>query len=290
MDNPSYICAADGERLAVYRWEPPGDAKAVLALIHGLGEHGGRYEHLARFLNDQGFLVLALDLRGHGRSPGARGNIPGYDVILTDIGLFVSDTARLNQNLPIFLYGHSMGGGMVLNYCLKTQPQLAGIIVTGPLLRTAFDPPAWKILLAKFMYRLWPALTLPNELDVTAISRDSQVVDAYINDPLVHNRLSVRLGVEMLARGEWALAHAHEFRLPLLVMHGDADRLTSWQAASEFAGKAGSQCTLKIWPGLYHEIHNEPEQSEVFAFLHDWLTVVLEKTKDRSPLQSGDVL
>ncbi len=275
---PTYFLATDdGLKLALYRWAPPGDAKAVIGLIHGLGEHGGRYEHLARFLNQQGFLVLALDLRGHGQSPGPRGHIPGFDFILNDIGLFVREAANTNQNLPVFLYGHSMGGGLALNYCLKAQPSLAGVIVTGPLLRTAFAPPGWKLALARLMYRLWPSLTLQSELDVTAISQDQRVVDAYSNDPLVHDRLSVKLGVEMLAAGQWNLDHARDFRLPLLVMHGDADRLTSWQASTEFARKAGPNCTLKIWPGLYHEIHNEPTQDEVFAFLLDWLNRILVK-------------
>lgn len=277
MDPVSFLVTEDGQKLAIYNWAPPGETRAVLCLIHGLGEHGGRYDHLARFLNQEGFLVMALDLRGHGRSPGPRGHIPGYDVILNDIGLFIRQTASLNQNRPLFLYGHSMGGGYVLNYCLKNKPSLAGVVVTGPLLRTAFAPPGWKLILARLMYRLWPALTLPNELDVTAISRDQRVVDAYRNDPLVHDRLSVRLGVEMLAAGEWALDHARELRLPLLLMHGGDDRLTSPQASGEFAQKAGPVCTLKIWPGLYHEIHNEPTQDEVFAFLLAWLQGVQRK-------------
>lgn len=267
----SFLATEDGMELAVHRWEPPREVRAVLCLVHGLGEHGRRYDHLAAFLNRQGFLVLALDLPGHGRSPGARGHFPDDNFMAKDIGLFVQLASSLHPGLPVFLYGHSLGGGIVIHYCLSSAPKLAGAVTTGPLLRTAFAPPRWKLALARVMYRLWPSLTLPSELDVQAISRDQTVVDAYVRDPLVHDRLSVKLGMDMLEAGRRSLEQANRFPLPLLIMHGGEDRLTSCEASAEFAARAGEKCTLKIWPGLYHEIHNEPEQDQVLAFLLAWL-------------------
>lgn len=267
----SFLTTEDGLALAVHRWAPSGEVSAVLCLVHGLGEHGRRYDRLAAFLNRHGFLVLALDLRGHGRSPGPRGHFPNDDFMRKDIGSFVHLASSLYPGLPVFLYGHSLGGGIVINYCLSSSPNLAGVVVTGPLLRTAFAPPRWKLALARVMYRLWPSLTLPNELDARAISRDQAVVDAYLNDPLVHDRLSVKLGMDMLDAGRRNLECADRFGLPLLIMHGGEDRLTSCAASAEFAARAGEKSTFKRWPGLYHEIHNEPEQDQVFAFLLDWL-------------------
>ncbi|HRI56124.1 MAG TPA: lysophospholipase, partial [Anaerolineae bacterium] len=171
---------------------------------------------------------------------------------------------------PRFLYGHSLGGNEVLNYALRRRPDLAGVVSTSPGLRTAFQPPALQLAAGRLMNRIWPAFTMPNGLELAAISRDPAVVAAYQADPLVHDRLSARLGMSLLESGEWAIAHAAEFPLPLLLMHGTADRLTSAPASQQFAAQAPN-CTLKLWEGLYHETHNEPEKEEVIGFVVDWL-------------------
>jgi len=261
----------DGLRLYAQGWQPETEPRGVVCLVHGLGEHSGRYTHLAAFLNRAGYALLAFDLRGHGKSEGQRGYAPSYEVLLDDIANFLAEAAERYPDRPRFLYGHSLGGTLVIEYALCRRPQLAGVIATGPLLRTAFEPPAWKLTLAKIMRSAWPTLALSNELDRQALSRDPEVVRAYNDDPLVHDRLSARLGMDMLQSGLWALEHAAEFPLPLLLMHGGADRLTSAQASREFAAQAGEVCTLKIWDGFYHEIHNEPEQAQVFEYLLGWL-------------------
>ena len=261
----------DGLRLAVKNWKPATEPKALICLIHGLGEHSGRYHHLGVYLNEAGYAFLAFDLRGHGRSQGQRGYAPNFRALLQDISLSLKEGRKLYPGCPLFLYGHSMGGNLVLNYVLRIQPQLAGVIVTSPFLRTAFEPPVWKVVLGRIMYSLWPNLSLANELDAKGISRDPEIVRAYKNDPLVHDRLTPRLGIDLLRSGLWALEHANEFTLPLLLMHGDADSIVSAKASSEFAVGAGKGCTLKIWPGLYHELHNEPEKEEVFSYLLGWL-------------------
>jgi alpha-beta hydrolase superfamily lysophospholipase len=198
---------------------------------------------------------------------------------MDDIGKQVDECARRYPGLRRFLYGHSLGGNLVINYGLRLTPDLAGVISTSPGLRTVFTPPSWKMNLGKLLYNLWPSARLSNGLDRRAICRDPRVVNAYETDPLVHDRLSARLGLEILRSGEWALAHASEWTLPLLLMHGDQDEITSANASRRFAESAGERCTLKVWPGLYHEIHNEPEKSQVLAFLVDWL----DKTCALSP-------
>lgn len=264
----------DGLRLHAREWLPSGEPRAVLCLVHGHGEHSGRYEHVARFLNHAGCGLLAMDLRGHGRSAGQRGHVGSYDLLLADIAVLLDEAARRHPDLPRFLYGHSMGGNLVLNCALRRGDVLSGIIASAPMLRTAFDPPAWKDLLGRLMIRLWPAMPLRSGLETEALSRDPEVVHAYREDPLVHDRVTPRF-LEVLEAGRWTLQRAADLSLPLLLMHGDADRITSAQASVQFAARAGCGCTLQIWPGLYHEIHNEPEKGQVLSRVTEWLERVM---------------
>jgi alpha-beta hydrolase superfamily lysophospholipase len=252
-------------------WAAEGAPRAIVCLVHGLGEHCGRYPHLAAALGRAGFALIACDTRGHGRSGGKRGFIPDYQSLMNDIAIFLDQAAQRYPGLPRFLYGHSLGGSLALNYALQAHPDLAGVIVTDPGLRPAFIPPVWKVLLGRAMYSIWPGMTFANGLEREALSRDAAVVDRYNRDPLVHEHLSARLGVDILESGEWAIQHASEFPLPVLLMHGDADRIASPDASREFAKRAGERCMLIIWNGLYHEIHNEPEQGKVFDAIIDWI-------------------
>jgi acylglycerol lipase len=247
------------------------DPRAVVCLVHGLGEHSGRYTPIAEAFGQAGYSTIALDQRGHGKTPGRRGYGPSFEAFMEDIAQLIEESIRLYPTLPRFLYGHSMGGNFVLNFVLRRTPRLAGVIATAPALKTAFTPPAWKVAVGKGAAAWWPSLSLPNGLDVQAISRDPEVVRRYAQDPLVHNRLSARLGIDILRNGRWALDHAARFPLPLLLMHGSADRLTSLQASREFASKLGERCTLKVWEGFYHEVHNEPEKNLVLDYTIDWL-------------------
>ncbi len=281
-------------------WEPETESRAVVCLVHGLGEHTGRYAHVAATLNAAGYVLLGFDLRGHGKSGGPRGHTPSYDILMDDIGRLLDEAAARYPGLPRFLYGHSLGGNLVINYALRRnlppnplptregeQPSrlalrergaggrgLFGVIATSPALRLPAPPPALQVALAKVMNRLYPALQMANGLALEGLARDPEVIRAYTGDPLVHNKISVRLALEMLAAGEWAMAHAADFPLPLLLMHGTRDILTSAQASAEFAAKVpAGRCTLKLWEGFYHETHNEPEKAEVLGFVVRWLEI-----------------
>jgi len=262
-----------GDHLQLYAqaWRPDGETRGMVCLIHGLGEHSGRYEHVAACLTGAGYVLAAFDQRGHGRSDGQRGHAPDFQILTEDVAKFLEESDKRHPGHSCFLYGHSLGGNLAIEYVLRRRPRLAGVIATAPALRTAFKPPALKIALGKIMVRLWPTLSMSNEIDVQTLSRNPDVVKAYVDDPLVHDRLTPGLGIGMIQEGEWLLEHASELSLPLLLMHGGADRLTSLQASSEFAARAGDLCMLKVWEGLYHEIHNEPEQEAVLAYLVDWL-------------------
>lgn len=262
----------DGIPFYFQGWTPAAPAQAVVCLVHGLGEHSGRYAHVAEALNAAGYTLFGFDLRGHGKSGGPRGHTPAYDALMDDIGRLLDTAAARYPGLPCFLYGHSLGGNLVLNYALRRRPALSGVVATSPAIRVTNPLPPLQVTLARVMNRLQPGMQMPNGLALDGLARDPEVIRAYTNDPLVHNKISVRLATSMLEAGEWALAHAAEFPLPLLLAHGTKDILTSAKASEEFAARApAGRCTLKLWEGFYHETHNEPEKAAVLAFMIDWL-------------------
>lgn len=261
---------SDGLRLFAQSWTVDAP-KAVLGIIHGMGEHSGRYAHMATALNSEGISVVAFDHRGHGRSEGKRGHTPSYAFLLDGVDMLLAEMGKVAPGVPKFLFGHSMGGNVLLNHALERRPDVRGIIASGAYLRLAFEPPAIQVALAKLVKGILPALGQPTNLDATAISRDPKVVEAYLNDPLVHGRITPAFFVEVDARAKWAMDHAADLTLPLLIYHGDADRLTSHDASKEFAERAKGDVTWKSWQGLYHECHNEPEQAEVFTLITEWI-------------------
>jgi alpha-beta hydrolase superfamily lysophospholipase len=263
--------APDGIQFYFQGWQPDTPPVAVVCLVHGLGEHSGRYAHVAAALNTAGYALIGFDLRGHGKSGGPRGHTPSYGTLMDDIDRLFAEATRRYPDKPQFLYGHSLGGNLVLNYALRRTPSIAGVVATSPAIRTANPLPPAQVALAKVMNKLQPGMTMPNGLALDGLARDPAVIRAYTSDPHVHNKISVRLATGMLDAGEWALAHAAEFPLPLLLVHGTADRLTSAQATEAFAAKVPGDCTLKLWDGYYHETHNEPEKTDVLAFMIDWL-------------------
>ena len=265
------LSAPDGVQFYFQGWQPDTPPKAVVCLVHGLGEHSGRYAHVAAALNDAGYALFGCDLRGHGKSGGPRGHTPTYETLMDDIDRLLDEATQRYPGQSQFLYGHSLGGNLVLNYALRRKPQMAGVIATSPAIRTATPLPSSQIALAKIMNKIRPGMQMANGLALDGLARDPKVIHAYTGDPLVHNKISVRLATGMLEAGEWALAHAAEFPVPLLLVHGTADKLTSAPASQEFAAKVPGDCTLKLWEGFYHETHNEPEKAEVLAFMIDWL-------------------
>jgi len=262
---------ADKIRLYAQSWQPAGAAVGVVCLVHGLGDHSSRYTHVAAALAEAGYVTMAFDQRGHGASQGARGDAVSYDAQLDDIKRLLAEAGERYPLLPRFLYGHSMGGNLALNYALRRRPPIQGVIATGPWLRAAFDPPAWRVRAGRILHKVRPILSQPSGIDVTAVSRDAAVVQAYRDNPLIHDRISLRVYFSCVNAGLWAMEHAAEFSLPLLLMHGGADRLTSAAASREFAAKIKQGCTYKEWDGLFHEIHNEPEQEQVFEYMIGWL-------------------
>lgn len=269
----------DGIMFFTQGWEPDTDPKALIALVHGLGEHTGRYAHVGKVMTDAGYAMVGFDLRGHGKSGGARGHFPSLRTVMQDIKEFLVFLAQRYPELPQFLYGHSLGGLLVLTFALKDNAGVKGVIATGPGLRSPIHDQKLKVAMAKLLGSLVPSIQLSSDLEVTALSRDQNVVKAYVNDPLVHDRMSLGFGKAGLDATDQVFNHAAEFPVPLLIMHSKIDKITYSSGSEDFArlvAEAGNDVTLKLWEGLYHELHNEPEKAEVFAFMAEWLDKHLE--------------
>ena len=271
MSTPFQLTASDGTNLAGSYTKPPGEVKGVIAVVHGMGEHFGRYRYVAEFFANAGYATIGIDYRGHGRSGGKKGHAPSLDHLLDDIALLLKKAADLFGDLPIILYGHSMGGNLAANYVLRCKPTLKSLVLTSPYFKLAFAPPAWKVTMAKGLANLLPSMTLPTALEEAALSRDAEVVKAYTNDPLVHDKMSASFFAAVHPAASYAIQHAGELLVPTLVMHGTADRITSPEGSKEFSQNNPQWITLKLWEGLYHETHNEPEKEEVLQYIVQWI-------------------
>lgn len=263
--------SGDGLGMQAREWLPAGPKRGLVVLVHGFDEHGDRYPHVGAALADAGFALCSYDVRGHGRSGGRRVHADHYGLLMEDLGTFLDLASARHHGLPRFLYGHSMGGNQVLNFLLRRGPKLDGAIVSSPWLELAVTPPAWQVAAARVAARLLGGVALPTGLDSGGISRDLEVVKAYDADPLVQGKITPRLLVGVLDAGQWALQHAGELAVPLLLMHGDSDQVTSYAASQRFARAAGAGVTFRGWPGCFHELHNEPEKAEVLKVITDWL-------------------
>lgn len=270
--------AHDGLNIFAQAWEPATPKpKAVVCLVHGLGEHTSRYAHVAEAFGRQGFVLFGADLRGHGRSSGPRGHISSIDDFMQDIDILLEQARSHYPDLPVILYGHSLGGILVLYYGLTRKPDVKGVVATSSGLHTALEQQKAKIMMAKVLGSLVPSALIPSGLDPKSISRDEQVVQVYINDPLVHDKVSLGFGKIMLGVTSWTLAHADEFPLPLLLMHGKADVLAFPSSSIDFAAPLKEKCTLVLWDDAYHELHNDLEKEEVLKTMTLWMDARLRE-------------
>ena len=263
-------------RLYRQSWLPDSETRAAILLVHGLGEHSGRYNNLAAQCTACGYAVHTLDHYGHGKSDGMPGHVERFSVFVDGVRALRDDVRATEPDLPLFLLGHSMGGLLAATFLDEDQASFQGCVLSGPALRSEAEPPALVMALVRAIAWLAPTAPLLG-LDPSGVSRDPDVVAAYVRDPLVHHgKLSARLIAEFTTASRKALADAPGIRLPLLVMHGEDDKLTMPAGSRELYEKAGStDKTLRLWPGLYHEIFNEPEKLEVIGEMLDWMDVIV---------------
>jgi len=264
---------ADGEAMFACQWLPDEGqpVKAVVGLVHGMGEHMGRYGHVAGMLVDIGCMVIGFDQRGHGRTEGKRGHTPSYEALLEGVDLLIAEARRTYPGAPLFLYGHSMGGNVTLNYLLRRQPDIAGAIVTGPWLKLAFKTPTLQTVIGRVVEKIYPQYTNNRPLNANHLTSDPAMIERFRSDPLGHGHITAKFFFSIQRAGLWALQHAGELRVPTLLMHATDDSVTSAQASKQFAESAGGICRWIGWQAFRHELHNETGREDVFEVIRQWI-------------------
>jgi alpha-beta hydrolase superfamily lysophospholipase len=253
------------------KWLPDFQAQAVIAIVHGIGEHSGRYLTLVEHFVPLGYAIYGFDHRGHGRSAGKRGHMMHWQEFRTDLRNFIRMIQTEQKNVPLFLMGHSLGGLIVLDYALHFSEGIRAVIASSPALAAPAIPPVL-MTLSRIMSRIWPGLTIETHLDVSALSHDSAVIEAYQNDPLVHGLASARLGTEFNKCRESTLNAASRFRLPLLLYHGKKDRLVPFEGTTRFFEALESDDKeFHLFENGFHELHHDTDKKKLLLLIEIWI-------------------
>jgi len=277
MNDNNKLKTHDGIELYWRSWQADSPT-GVIVLVHGLADHSGRFEEIGQFLASGGWTVYACDLRGHGLSSdghqAGRVHVDHFSDYANDLSAMISLAKQHHPDLPVIILGHSMGGLISLTYALNHPQELDGVVLSSPALGAHADaqPPAVLNLLVRMLVHIKPRLLFPSDLNTGSISRDADVVRAYIDDPLVSEKVSARWYVEITKAIDDIQGRAAELKIPTLLMQSGDDRLVDPQAASNWAKEAPKDLLkLVVWDGFFHEMFNEPEKEKVYACVLEWL-------------------
>lgn len=287
--NMGVFLAQDNVRIYYQYWKAPNPIGGVL-ISHGLGEHSGRYTNLMNKLSGRGVNFYALDHRGHGKSGGVRGHVDSFFNYTSDMKHYVDTVVKEdNEQKPLILLGHSMGGLIAAQYGLLYPEDVDGMILSAAALIPTVKVPAIKVTLGKLLSRLTPRMTLNNELDPKDISTDQEVVKAYIADPLVHDRVSARWFTEYQNCSSDCLNRLPDIKMPLLVIHGTGDKMISTESSRQIYEQTNSEDKeLEFFEGLFHETMNEavPGRERVLELLSDWILNRLQRDRNVTAQES----
>lgn len=272
-----YRVSTDGIKLFEQTWNGVERPKALINIIHGLNDHSSRYDEWARKLVMSGFIVRSFDLRGQGRSEGKRGYCSDISLMLEDINGFVKKGQSLFPDLPMFLYGHSLGGNLLINYASGNIINTKGIIITSPWFELVKQYSKFKLFSASLVSEIIPWYMVSIGLLPEDISRDPEAVNAYRNDRFRYDKINVKFALQCIEAGHKASISIYKINVPLLVMHGSDDRITSFKASINFVRNAGDRTTFVEWPGCYHELHHEINRDKIFQKVVSWLDIYTEK-------------
>lgn len=262
----------DGLELYAQSWRPDAVPRAVLAIVHGIGEHSGRYGNVVDYVVPLGYAVYGFDHRGHGRSPGQRGHITRWTEYQGDVAAFLRMIGAREPGLPLFLLGHSLGALIALDYVMHHPEGLRGAVITGAPLEPVGVAKPHLVAIVRLLSSIWPRFTLRTRLDVSALSRDPRVGQAYTADPLVHGLGTVRFGAESLRTIAAVKAAPDRIRLPIFLLHGGADRLNAPEGTRRFFERLTiADKTLRVYPDTYHELHNDVNKEEALRDIAQWL-------------------
>ena len=261
---------ANGVKLYYQSWHPQALAKAILVIVPGHGGHSGTFTRMVAYLVERNYIIYSFDLRGNGRSLGQRGYINSWAEFRADLTAFLNLVTAKKPALPLFLIGQSMGGTIALDYVLRESDRLQGLILMAPALGLGVSP--WKLWLGKILSRIWPHFALDTGIDLSAGSRDPEVVAAFARDTLRHSQGTARLATELLKTINWINDHATELKVPLLILHGGADRVTLPEDSRIFWQRLTlADKERREYPDSYHELHNDLNYQEVLTDIQDWL-------------------
>ena len=250
---------------------PDGRMSVLVIMVHGIGEHGECYDEWAKRFALQSFGFLMFDMRGHGRSSGIRGHVC-IDAVKDDIRVIVSDMQKKFADIPIVLFGYSLGGQIVLSQAIDGNVMIRGVIASSPLLKLVKPPSLLLVRLAKFASYIMPWFTVKTGIKAGQLSRDGNSAKSTKTDPLLHKKISVKLFSDLYAGGEIILRNKCRPDIPVLLMHGDADPLVSYEAVKQYAQNAGKTVTFKKWQGMYHDLLNDVGNEVVFYYTVKWLS------------------
>lgn len=267
-----FFLSTEGARIYHQSWLPESPPKAAVILAHGLAEHSSRYTNVVNHLTAHEFAVYGLDHIGHGQSEGTRVYVRRFSDYTDAFASCVDQVRTAHPETPLFLYAHSVGALIAALYLIDHTAELSGVVFSGPCVKVPSNVSATTVFLAKALSHVAPKLGL-SPIDASGVSRDPAEVQAYIDDPLVHNgKTTARLACELLKAMQRVPAEASGITIPALIVHGGADRVVDPDAAQMLHSALGSQDkTLTIYDGLYHEIHNEPEHEQVLTDISSWL-------------------
>lgn len=265
-----FVTSADGTRLAYRHW-PVAQPTLTFAVVHGLGEHSGRYERFARGMARFGMSTYAVDLRGHGKSPGPRGHVDSWSQWVADAEALIRHVEN-QSDAEVVPLGHSFGGAVLLSAVeARKLPDTRRFVLSSPALQLKVAVPAWKKTAGRLTSRIAPRLAMSNEVDPATVSRLPEVVAAYKSDPLVHDRISSRTFDEWQRAANAALDRAGDIDIPFLILAGTDDRLIDPQGSRRLHERAPRMSRLEMLEGRYHEPFNDRDSDEVFARIADWL-------------------
>jgi alpha-beta hydrolase superfamily lysophospholipase len=267
-----HFTTPDGAEIYTQAWLPDDQPQAILLIVHGLGEHSGRYGNYVNFFVPRGYALYSFDTRGHGRSSGTRGHVDRFDQYVEDIDRRAAQAQSDWPDTSLFILGHSLGSLMALSFARQHPDRLTGLIVSGTALQDALQLPAWQRSLATVFSRVTPSLRMNNGVPLSGLSHDPAVIAAFEADPLTHTWGTPRLATEVEVVRAQIRQSAPSWQVPTLMLHGGADPICLPEGARQFAAQAPPGVVdYREYPGLYHEIHNEPQQAQVFHDIETWL-------------------